>query len=248
MKMTYLSKTNSTAKKRKLAFVFLLATLFAISRFAFAGELSGSLASLSIPFLNFKNSVLHNPERSELKAKIAELEAKLQTQEMIQKENEELKGILGRKEGRNLTLAVAISKPSVSPFDTLMIDIGQDKNIQEGKFVYTGGSIAIGRVSEVYEHSSKITLFSSPDQRYLVSIGPNHIQATSTGQGGGNFKVTLPQGVDIKEGDEIVIPSITPFLFGRVEKVSQGDQPSFVNIYFKSPVNINELYYVEVES
>jgi cell shape-determining protein MreC len=101
-------------------------------------------------------------------------------------------------------------------------------------------------VTEVYQRSSIVTLFSSPGVLTSVVIGPSHIQATAEGKGGGNFEAVLPRGVAVQEGDAILMPGINPLLFGTILKILAAPSDSFQTILFKNPVNMFELYYLEL--
>ena len=89
-------------------------------------------------------------------------------------------------------------------------------------------------------------MYSSYGEKTLVLIGQNNVEKEAIGIGSGNFKVEMPREADVKEGDTIVIPSISPNIFGVVEKVQFKATDSFQNVLFKSPINILELKWVEV--
>jgi cell shape-determining protein MreC len=162
-------------------------------------------------------------------------------------ENTDLKDLLGRKSiYSKAVLASILVKPSFSPYDTLIVDIGTDAGVVVGDKVSADGNIFIGRVSEVYANSSKVILYSSPDEKVLVLVGSNNVLKEAVGIGGGNFKIELPREIDIKEGDDVVIPSISPNIFGIVEKVEYKEADSFQTVLFKSPINVLELKWVEI--
>lgn len=165
----------------------------------------------------------------------------------LQNENDTLKDLLGRKTiKKNTVLGIVLVKPPQNLYDILTIDVGTDQGVKVGDKVIADANVYVGEVSEVYAKTAKVTLYSSPGQKMSVVLGTNSVSAEAVGLGGGNFSIFLPREVDVKEGDVIVIPSITPNVFGVIEKVSSQDKDSFQTILFKSPVNISELRYVEV--
>lgn len=186
-------------------------------------------------------------ENEELKQKIRELENEQQSLTLYIQENNELKEIFGRSAVRDAVLAVVLQKPPISLYDTLVLDIGRSANINVGDRVYVDGDILLGKIVEVNNKTSKVKLYSTPGEKFEVEIGENHIQATATGRGNGNFEVTLPREVEIKEGDTVVIPSITPTLFATVSSVSGDPARAFQLILFKTPINIQEIGWVLVE-
>jgi len=167
--------------------------------------------------------------------------------DLIKKENEDLKGILGRKiNNSNIVLATVLVKPSFSAYDTLIIDVGENDGVYVGDKVLAEGNVFIGHISEVYAGMSKIVLYSSPNEKTNVLVGNNNIEKEALGIGGGNFRLETPREIDIKEGDVITIPSLSLNIFGIVEKVEYKDADSFQSVFFKNPVNISELKWVQV--
>jgi len=167
--------------------------------------------------------------------------------DILQKENDNLKDLLGRKEiKQNTVLASILVKPPQTPYDLLTIDIGEDYQVKVGDKVTANSNVYIGEVSEVYPHSSKVTLYSTPGMKLSVVLGASSVTAEAVGIGGGNFNIFLPREIEVKEEDVIVIPAITSNVFGIVEKVNFKDKDSFQTVIFKSPVNISELSFVEV--
>ena len=167
--------------------------------------------------------------------------------ETLQKENETLKDLLGRKEIKQKTiLASVLVKPPQTPYDSLLVDIGEDQGLEVGDKVIANANIFIGEVSEVLPHSAKVTLYSSPGRKLSVVLGLSQVSVEAVGIGGGNFHILLPREVEVKEGDVIIIPAITNNVFGIVEKINFKDTDSFQTVLFKSPVNISELSFVEI--
>ena len=186
-------------------------------------------------------------ENSQLKEQLKSDERNQALFGIVQKENDDLKNILNRKSSdQNLLLSSVLVKPFLSPYDTLIIDVGSSSNISINDKVLVDGNTFIGYISEVYKNTSKVILYSSPGEKVNVQIGSNNVEKVAVGQGGGNFSVQMPRESDIKEGDNITIPSISPNIFGVVEKIEFKESDSFQTVIFKSPVNISELKWVEV--
>jgi rod shape-determining protein MreC len=195
--------------------------------------------------LKSKNSLI--AENYLLKEEIKRNENDVILLNLIKKENEDLKGVLGRKiNNSNVILATVLVKPSFSSYDTLIIDVGEKDGVSVGDKVLAEGNVFIGYVSEVYSGTAKIVLYSSPNEKTNVLVGNNNIEKEAVGVGGGNFRLETPREIDIKEGDVVTIPSLSLNIFGIVEKVEYKDADSFQNIFFKNPVNISELKWVEV--
>ncbi len=222
----------------------------------------GFLFKMGYPFWTIKNSINYfftqsfNVLKSKnsliaedylLKEDIKRNENDVVLLNLIKKENEDLKGVLGRKiNNSNVVLSTVLIKPSFSAYDTLIVDVGESDGVSVDDKVLAEGSVFIGYVSEVYAGTSKIVLYSSPNEKTNVLVGNNNIEKEALGIGGGNFRLETPREIDIKEGDIITIPSLSLNIFGIVEKVEYKDADSFQSVFFKNPVNISELKWVQV--
>ncbi|MFA6340819.1 MAG: rod shape-determining protein MreC [Candidatus Paceibacterota bacterium] len=169
--------------------------------------------------------------------------------EVVKKENEDMKEILSRKRSNTKQiLSAVLVKPFLSPYDTLIIDLGSASGISVGDKVVAFGDTYIGYIGGVSADTSKVILYSSSGEKVNVLIGKSNVLKEAIGVGGGNFTVEMPRGSEIIEGDSVVIPSISSNVFGTVEKINFKETDSFETVLFKSPVNVSELKWVEVVS
>jgi rod shape-determining protein MreC len=202
-------------------------------------------------FFSDKTSLLRSKlsliqENNDLKKQIADNSEQQSLFNLIKNENNDLKSLLNRKNESKDVLATVLLKPYFSPFDTLIIDQGSTEGISVGDKIKSGNTY-IGYISEVYGNSSKAILYSSYGEKVKVLIGKNNIEKEAVGRGGGNFSIEVPRETDVKEGDPIIIPSISPNIFGVVEKIDYKENDATENILFKNDVNINELKWVLIE-
>lgn len=139
-----------------------------------------------------------------------------------------------------------LSRPSLSPYDTIIINRGSKDypNLAAGQLVFSTGGVVLGEIHQVYSYSSRVSLFSSPGHKLEVEVGEEHITAVAEGHGGGNFRIVLPRGIEIKVGDRVIAPMIAGEVLGVVGEVETKPEEPFQTIYFKSPVNIYELIWV----
>ena len=203
-------------------------------------------------------------ENQELQDRLAEDEAKRINYDTLLSENISLKEILGRlpAEGAgNVVLGAILSKPNQSPYDTLVVDLGEKDGLKVGSMVFARGFIPIGRVAEIYPNFSKIILFSTAGEKtqVVVSIGTSNdasLVADSVdqnlfmelvGRGGGNFEMTLPIDIVLVKGNQVVLPSINPRVVAVVETIISDPRDPFTKALLVSPVNIQELKFVQVE-
>src|SRR3989344_2705857 len=209
-----------------------------------------SNAAVGVSFSNFFG--LLNSKRAlilsnrDLKAKLEETQLRLTAQIALQDEYLKLKALFEGEGRKDAIIAAVLARPNVSVYDTLVIDAGTSEGVVAGDEVLVAENIMIGTVDHVFAHSAVVKLFSTPGESTLVEIGPQKIQTTAEGRGGGNFEARLPRGVEVAEGDSIIIPSIDPKLFAVVEKINVAPSDPFQVILFKSPVNLFEVEYVEI--
>ncbi|MEK7113892.1 MAG: rod shape-determining protein MreC, partial [Patescibacteria group bacterium] len=189
------------------------------------------LSNLGSYFSFKRNLVLENEN---LKLRLYESEAKTTNYNSILNENLEIKEILSRKpENKEMLLASVLSKSNHSPYDTIIIDAGETHGISKDQKVFAFGNIPIGRVSQVYARSALVTLYSSPGEKTGVYV-PLSLPKTNDdtvedvahntfmeaiGRGGGNFEMILLRDFVLKEGTEIVLPGIVPFVLGKVKAI-----------------------------
>jgi cell shape-determining protein MreC len=131
------------------------------------------------------------------------------------------------------------------------VDAGESQGVKKDMVVFGELQYAIGRVTDVRTNSSVITLFSSSNQKETVIIGTStsgsSTEAIAEGRGGGNFYIKLPRNVEVAVGDPIVWPASSIVLLGAVEKVDADKGGTYAHIYFKSPINIQSLRYVQIK-
>ncbi|MDP1625117.1 MAG: rod shape-determining protein MreC [bacterium] len=187
-------------------------------------------------------------ENASLRDEVRSREADAFLLQTLRDENEALKTALGRESRSSGVLGVVLSRPPVSAYDTLTLDVGSDDGIAVGQRVYINGSILVGDISEVTGASSKTSLYSTPGRETPVLIGDKKVAAQAVGRGGGNFIARLPTDIEVAVGDIIVAPQLRVNIFGVVEHISVGATDSIQAIYFRAPFNMQELRYVEVDA
>lgn len=166
----------------------------------------------------------------------------------LENENAELKNLLGRKpEKDERELAVILSRPPRTPYDSLVIDIGEDHGLMQGDLVYAEMNYLVGHVEVVYPTTSIVKLFSSPGEKIDVLVGSSTTPVVAEGRGGGNFYIKVPRNIKVHEGDPIVVPSLRSLILGSAEKVDAAEGDAYAYIYFKLPVNFNSLRYAEIK-
>ncbi len=197
-------------------------------------------------FFTSKSSLYREIE--DLRLSLNENEREIANYDSVLAENSSLKEVLGRKNEKTaMVLGAILSKPNLSPYDTLVIDVGNDKGLLKGDLVFALGNVPIGRVAEVLASSSKVVLFSSSGEKTQVVLGNKNIFFEATGRGGGNFQMIIPRDLPLVKGDQVLLPGINPYVLGVVETSISDPRDPFFKALLVSPVNIQEIKFVQVE-
>ncbi|MCX6752283.1 MAG: rod shape-determining protein MreC [Candidatus Nomurabacteria bacterium] len=219
-------------------------------------------------YFAFKNSL--SSENENLKSELEKDKATMANYDSVLAENVSLKEIFGRtnlgaelprgSSAPKFVLSAILAKPNQSPYDTLVIDAGASLGIKKGDTVFALGNVPIGRVDLVYPNSSKVILFSNSGEKTQVVIGSKPARNASgiadaggnifteiVGRGGGNFEMVMPKDLTLAKGDQAVLPGIVPYVLGIVETTISDPRDPFQKALLVSPVNIQELKFVEVE-
>ena len=221
--------------------------------------ISGKMSNV-LSFFSSKSSLYL--ENQNLKLELSANRAERTNYDSILAENASLKEILGRKdEAASLILSAILSKPNQSPYDTLVIDAGIKQGLQTGDMVFALGNVPIGRVADVYSNSSKVILFTNAGEKTQVVVparnassiadaggGEKNVFMEVTGRGGGNFEMIVPRDFTLLKGDTVTLPGIFPYVLAKVETIISDPRDPFIKALLASPVNIQELKFVEVET
>lgn len=204
--------------------------------------ISKSASSLYL-FVSGKEALIG--EIHSLRSKVDEFEFKVAALRNIQAENDELRRVTLWSETRGITAAL-VTRPPFSPYDTFIIDAGEQNGVSLGDLALAGDHIIVGEVAEVFPGYSKVKAFSSPGGKITIVLEGSNIETVATGLGGGGFSVRVPQGIPIEVGRGVVLPSISLMVFGTIEAVEKNEADPFQTVYFKTPVNFFELRFVKI--
>lgn len=186
-------------------------------------------------------------ENEGLRRTLSEQEHLLFDRTLLAEENRALKETLGRRGNEVRMLAALLATPPRSPYDSVVLDAGSEEGIAAGDEVLAG-SVVLGRVVTVFSRTAIAELFSTAGVKTSVLIlhKGRGVPAEAEGVGGGAFTAVLPKELTISEGDPVVMPGLNPTLFALVETIESGVSDSFQTMYFKNPVSVSELRFLEV--
>ncbi len=247
MMMSYLQQSNTFSSKPGKGgprFLVVIVMVIAIMFAAFPKTFSSIIYNVVTPLWRSEN---HDANAmNELRRQIdsyATVEEKLK---ILTKENEDLKQSFGRTTTHKIVLGAVLKRPPSIPYDSLIIDAGSEEGISEGAFVSSFGGNPIGIIDSVSRTTSKVKLFSSPGFEHDVLISDKKLPVTVMGVGGGNFNAKVAHDLDIKIGDVVTLPGLHIAILGVVEEIIVDPSRSFKTVYFKQPVSLAAISWVEV--
>jgi len=195
----------------------------------------------------FRTKSSISKENHNLIEEISSLRITMIDYQILKGEVDQLKELLGRlPEKNNFILGNILTKPNHSPYDTLIIDVGNN-DIKEGNLVYAVGNIPIGKVGKVYDKTSLITLYSNPGQKTGGFINETNASVELMGRGGGNFEMIIPLELQADKGTIVYLPANTSEVIAIVQEVISNPSDPFKKVILSSPVNVQNLKWVQVK-
>jgi cell shape-determining protein MreC len=263
-KMIYLrsSKRNSWRDYGKYI-VVLGATLILTSIFfLFRSGLQSLSLNIFSPFLGAYRSVVENitlgsrifvpdyeleKENVILTEEVARLRQNVRDLEIAKLENDELQEKLLLKKDNFLTASILLSPPR-TPYDSIVIDRGEYDGVVLDQRVMLGDRVALGVIESIYPNQANVRLFSAPGKKTEANVERTGAIVELQGEGGGNFKLEVPLGFDIKENDLVLLPGLPRRLLASVAQVKSDETSSFLSVYLQLPAPLlgNSPIYVEV--
>lgn len=208
-------------------------------------SLGGKFRSIGAYFVS-KTSLLAQNEN--LQAEVAADDARMANYDSVVADDAAIKDILNRKNPKlNMVLGAILSKPNQSIYDTLIIDAGTDQGVKISDTVFAFGNIPIGRVADVTSNSAKVILFSNPGETTEVVLSGKNSFMQLVGRGGGNFEISLPKDSGLSKGDQVTLPGISNYLVAITQTTISDPREPLSKALLTSPVNIQNLKFVEVE-
>lgn len=242
--------------------LFAVALILVLGLSSAVGALSGVATAIAQPFLAtgravgngasnigilFSSKKALTREAEELRLLVVGMEADLLLSRAVEKENRDIKLALDRIETpEQFILARVLLKPNLSPYDTIILDIGERDGVAAGDHVFAEGVAHIGVVQEVYERTSKVLLLSAPGQSTVARLSGSGIDVELLGRGGGSFEVQISRDVVVAEDEAVVIPALFSTLVGRVVRSVTDPRDPFQTVFIKTPINIQMLDFVQV--
>lgn len=201
-------------------------------------------SSASLPqYLRNRSELLQRI--SDLQNEIATMRADRYATTRLERENAELRELLNDA-GDERVIAGVIGRPPALPYDVLLLDRGAEAGLVPGAPVYVGNQTVIGVVRSVAPTTAVVDLVTSPSFKSLVYIMGADIYANAVGVGSGQMVVGVPQGVPVAIDDIVIMPSVSPGVYGSVTHIEAEPTRAQQLVYVTTDTAINSLRLVTV--
>lgn len=261
MKTNYPLKSNKKEKSYKLFIIIIIFAFLSVFSYFFSSFSRRVFYFISRPVLITKEKILKSSgavgsyfifknalinKNKELEEEVGRLKLKEISYDTLLKENDELRSELGRENVGSKKVANILSKPPVSPYDSMVLDLGSNNGVSLGQKVYISENIIVGVIINVTSKTSLVELFSSGNRKQEATLLRTGSTFVLEGNGGGNLRLEVPKDTDLIWGDVFTYPG-TPFSLGSVYYVDSNSQSSFKTAYIKTPGNIFASKYLFIE-
>jgi cell shape-determining protein MreC len=160
---------------------------------------------------------------------------------------EEVLDLFGRRDyGRGIAASV-LMRPPETPYDLIIIDVGEDDLVTVGDRVLLPKAGIIGHVVESFNKQSKVLLYTSNGEETNAYLERGDVSIKLVGIGGGGFEFFVPRDIEVEEGDRVVTADIKAELLGTVVSVSLDTTDSEKRVLVSGVANISSLRFVEIE-
>lgn len=193
-------------------------------------------------------------DNAALESRLNELEANEQSFQDLQRENDELRGLLEMNQ-RNDFDGVVARAVALGPSNyewTMTLDVGADQGIKRDMVVMNGDGL-VGRITEVTPRASRVLLAIDPNFLAAAQVARQGEKGPLGGQGGDlmQFRPLDPE-VEIEVGDEIVTSSYSNGIFpsgipiGSVERVGEATSLLSRDVQVRPYVDFTRIDFVTV--
>lgn len=259
MMSLYLQSDRKKSRRRVILFCVTIVLIFAID-FATSGALRAGVRSLGAIAWSagasagnalfgqgyFSSKRALTAEIESLRDALARYAAEDGRHEILEKENNELRALVGLRSEEEGIAAPIISSTSASPYGTFLVGVGAKDGVYIGDAVLAGSArgFVIGRIAEVGARSSLVKeLFAPGEALEAIARGAG---LSLEGRGGGNAHAEVPSSLAIAEGDVVTSPLFAGRVVGLIGFVSAEQGSARKRIYVRAPLSTADLRFVYV--
>ncbi|MFA6193576.1 MAG: rod shape-determining protein MreC [Parcubacteria group bacterium] len=247
-----------------LSIVFILLVLIFVSFRGADNPLKGFVLGMSSPFLkafrifsggiadlfNFLGSIGDlKGDNEKLIQENQELLAENVRLKDIEKENGILREEFGLapKNKFDLEASFVIAQDPQGLGNYIIVDKGNGKGIRTGMPAIVSNGILVGRVTDVYSNTAKITLITDPASAINAEVQGSSSKGIVNGEYGLGIKMNMiSQAQEIKEGDGVVTSGLggempRGLVIGKISRVDQSKDKLFQEASVLPEANLSDL-------
>ncbi|MEX0910022.1 MAG: rod shape-determining protein MreC [Candidatus Paceibacterota bacterium] len=194
--------------------------------------------------------------RTELQNELRELREENRTlslenlnQQILKEHNKELKEQLGwTKLTESFTISRIISRPPITPFDSLTVQTSTKKRIEKGQRVRITETVEIGKIATVNNTTAIVKLYTTPGTKTPVEINSSGPLVIAEGVGAGSYTLHVPRSFEVRVGEYLTRPGTDAVIIGVVESIEKSETDSFSLVRARLPINIFEATWAYIET
>lgn len=195
-------------------------------------------------FFRSKTSLL--VENRLLQEELLIAQSKIFDQKLKLQELAQVAELLPADSGDLVSVGQIVSRPTLLPYDVFILKLPDQHQVSSGQKVMWQNRILLGEIVQVDRNLAKVKLYSSSNVKRQVLIGAQAVPGVLEGQGGGNFIISLPRGVEIPLLATVNLASNPTKVLGVVEKIINKPENPSQTIYVRIPINIYNLNWLAI--
>lgn len=168
----------------------------------------------------------------------------------LKRENEFLKKALElkRTQNKNFIFAKVFQKDFFS--DSILVDKGSLDGIKNDDYVFSPENVFLGKVTQVFDHFSRVTLVTKKDFEIDLKIGEKEIFGKGKGKGNRKLKAEfLEEKEKIEVGDKVLTAGLSFFspenlLIGEITKKEQRETSPYLEVEIQPYFSLSNLEFV----
>jgi cell shape-determining protein MreC len=144
-------------------------------------------------------------------------------------------------------LSKIVRRPPFTIFDTYVVDKGTRDGVNVGDLAYAHG-VPVGTVKSVTATNAVVSLYSSPDEKILVTFGTTSLQYEAYGIGNGALKSDVPRDAEIAEGIEVTAGDREVSVLGIVVAIDKESNATNKTVFISLPFDISETDWLVIKT
>lgn len=130
--------------------------------------------------------------------------------------------------------------------DRFIINKGSSDGIEIGDSVVASDYFILGEVLEVFDHTSRVVMYTQKGQSHEGILFPHDIPVTVEGDNGAQYRMDIDRAVPVEVGDIVYQMSLPGYSMAVVHDIQFDPRDPFKTVILLPRVNIHELTYVQV--